>query len=146
MRPEERGLPWDARAKYARHRPRTNGGQWRASFQDVARLGNPRQLPLQPPVPGFMVNPGHLRRRLGKQPKPLVKKARTHPEALRSLPNRRPAHPDLLHRVPPEPVAAIARPHPGPSPQSEGAKRLQIQGHPWSGHAPSPQATRHPLL
>ena len=44
----------------------------RCFFQEIALLGHARQLPLQPSVPGLMVNLRRLRHRITEQLQPLV--------------------------------------------------------------------------
>lgn len=70
------------------------------------RTAGPCQFPLRSSALGLVVHAGHLGRGVRETLHPPVKRVRADPQTAGNLPHR-----DLLHRVPLELAAVVARPH-----------------------------------
>jgi hypothetical protein len=124
MRPDERVLHWDSRAKYA-------VAFFRMSRSSVTRANSRFSHRFS----ASWLKPGAFGGRFLEKPHPLVKRVRTRPQALRNLPKRIPTHPDLLHRITLELVASVARPHLGLLASKFGGKASTNLGAPQTDFA-----------
>ena len=79
-------------------------------FLDVALLGDPALLALQPTVLSLVVH-ARLRDKLPEQLQLVVERIFADPQASGHLPDRIPEHRDLMHHIPLELTTLVACPH-----------------------------------